>query len=108
MSRVARSTVAPVAHDATADMAARIAALEAENAALKAAKSGRITMKVAKGGGLSLYGMQRWPITLYVPQWRRLAAVMSQIIAFCDDEANYLPAGVEWSEGCGKLSRGDG
>ena len=44
MSRVARSTVAPVAHDATADMAARIAALEAENAALKAAKSGRITI----------------------------------------------------------------
>lgn len=105
MSRVARS--APIAHN-PADhdaMAAEIAALRAENAALKAKGSGQVTIKPGKSGGLSVYGLQRYPITLYAPQWRRLIAGHGpKILAYIDNEANYAAT---WFEGCGKLRRQD-
>lgn len=90
MSRVARS--APVAHNPAdhAAMAARIAALEAENAALKARGTAKITLKVSEKGALSVYGLQRWPITLYAAQWRRLLAMATEVLAFLDANADTL------------------
>ena len=46
----------------------RLAALEAENAALKAAKQGKLSLKVSELGALSIYGLARFPVTLYVSQ----------------------------------------
>lgn len=44
--------------------------LRAENAALKADKP--ITFKVGQKGGVSVYGLGRFPVTLYKEQWARL------------------------------------
>lgn len=51
-----------------------IAKLIAENADLKAkaAKRGRITLKIGEKGGLCVYGLQVRPVTLYAGQWERL------------------------------------
>jgi len=51
-----------------------IAKLIAENAELKAkaAKRGRITLKVGEKRGLCVYGLQVRPVTLYAGQWERL------------------------------------
>lgn len=58
----------------TQDLAAEIERLKAENAALKTRAQSRITYKVSEKGALSVYGMGRWPVTLYKEQWQRLFA----------------------------------
>lgn len=59
--------------------------LRAENEALKAAKKSgprRLTMKVSAKGGLSVYGLGRFPITLYKAQWLKLLGIVDEIRAF--------------------------
>lgn len=46
--------------------------LEAMVKAMAAAPSSRLTMKVSEKGALCLYGLGRFPVTLYASQWRRL------------------------------------
>ena len=53
---------------------AEIAALRAELAQAKAATVRRITYKVSEKGGLSAYGLGRFPVTLYASQWEALDA----------------------------------
>jgi hypothetical protein len=55
---------------------AQIAALTARNQQLESANSGPITCKLGKRGGVSVYGLQRQPITLYAGQWTRFAAFL--------------------------------
>lgn len=71
-------------------MQERLAALEAENAALKASKSASssIRFKVGEKGGLSMYGLGRFPTTLYAEQWERLLEVQDEIRAAL---AKYAP-----------------
>lgn len=61
-------------------------ALKAKIAALEAAQTSgnRLTPKVSAKGALSLYGMGRFPITLYKAQWERLLqpATISMLNAF--------------------------
>ncbi len=52
------------------DEADELARLRAENAALKARTV--LTMKVGQAGGVSVYGMGRFPVTLYMSQWEKL------------------------------------
>lgn len=65
-------------------MQAELDRLRGENAAMKAAadKKLTITMKVTEKGGLSLYGIQRFPVTLYRDQWERIFAASAAIQAF--------------------------
>lgn len=67
-----------------AEQLAELARLKAENEALKAkaAKAAQIRMKVSEKGGLSVYGMGRFPVTLYRGQWERLFTVIDDIKAF--------------------------
>ncbi len=51
----------------------------------------RITFKVSEKGGLSVYGLGRFPVTLYRGQWERLFAARAEIEAFIKTNAN-LPA----------------
>ena len=74
----------------TADLMARLAQLEAENAKLKEARSSRISFKVSAKGALSVYGMGRFPVTLYRGQWERLFQVIPQIQKFIEDNASTL------------------
>ncbi len=43
---------------------------------------GQLYCKVSEKGGLSVYGLQRMPVTLYVEQWQRLLAFADDIKAF--------------------------
>ena len=61
---------------------AEIEALRAENARLAAAKQSKMTFKVSEKGALSVYGMGRWPVTLYRGQWERLLGASEAIQAF--------------------------
>ena len=79
--------------DETAKMVAKFQELqsqlkraEAENEALaaKLAKSPKMKVKIGKKGGISVYGLGRFPITLYREQWPRLWSMQSDIDAFID------------------------
>ena len=65
-------------------MKAELERLKAENSALKssAPKPKEITMKVSPKGGLSVYGMGRFPVTLYKEQWVRLLNKKEEILSF--------------------------
>ncbi len=50
------------------------------------ARRGELSCKVAeKSGALSLYGLQRMPVTLYVEQWERLLAFSDEIRKFMEE-----------------------
>lgn len=66
------------------DMKAEIERLKAENEALKQKKpsAGTLSMKVSEKGALSVYGMGRFPVTLYKEQWLKLLAISDDIKKF--------------------------
>lgn len=64
------------------DMKIELERLRNENAALKKGAATGITMKVSEKGGLSVYGMGRFPITLYKEQWLKLLDMSDDIRAF--------------------------
>jgi hypothetical protein len=65
--------------DLAAEQAARIKQLEAD---LKAAKSSAGKLKVSSKGGVSLYGLGRFPVTLYKSQWDKLLGMAPEIQDF--------------------------
>jgi hypothetical protein len=56
--------------------------LRHENAALKKGASTGIRLKVSEKGAVSIYGMGRFPVTLYKEQWLRLLDMSDEIRAF--------------------------
>jgi hypothetical protein len=56
--------------------------LRAENAALKSRMAKGVTLKVSEKGGVSVYGLGRFPVTLYQEQWAKLLAMADDIRAF--------------------------
>ena len=65
-----------------ADMKAELERLRKENEALKQGASRRVYLKVSGKGGLSVYGMGRFPITLYKEQWSKLLDMSDEIRDF--------------------------
>ncbi len=57
-------------------------ALRAENASLKAGKVKGYGVKVSDKGGVSVYGLGRFPVTLYETQWTALFGLVDEIKAF--------------------------
>lgn len=70
------------------DQAAELARLRAENEALKKQGASSIHMKVSAKGALSVYGLQRFPVTLYVEQWEALLNRADEIRAFINAHAD--------------------
>ena len=64
------------------DIKAELERLRSENAALKKGAATGITMKVSEKGGLSIYGMGRFPVTLYKEQWLKLLDLSDDIRSF--------------------------
>jgi hypothetical protein len=64
------------------DVKAELERLRKENAALKKEASSNIRMKVSEKGALSVYGMGRFPVTLYKEQWVKLLDMADAIRAF--------------------------
>lgn len=74
------------------DMKAELERLRAENEALKNSKPSRgtLSMKVSEKGALSVYGMGRFPVTLYKEQWLKLLSISDEIKKFIDDNNDKL------------------
>lgn len=64
------------------DLQAELEKLRAENAALKRSTSRGLSLKVSAKGALSVYGLGRFPVTLYKEQWNRLLDMTDDIKAF--------------------------
>ena len=64
------------------DMKAELDRLRDENERLKARQSRAVTLKVSDKGGLSVYGLGRFPVTLYKEQWTKLLDMAEDIRAF--------------------------
>ena len=64
------------------DLKAELERLRNENAALKKGATTGISMKVSEKGAVSIYGMGRFPVTLYKEQWLKLLDMESDIRAF--------------------------
>lgn len=63
-------------------MEQELARLKAENDALKKTASKGLSMKVSEKGGLSVYGLGRFPVTLYKEQWTKLLEMAEDIKSF--------------------------
>ena len=72
------------------DMKAELERLRAENEALKRPVRGAISIRVSEKGGVSVYGLGRFPVTLYKEQWEKLLAAAEQIQAFIRDNDHLL------------------
>jgi hypothetical protein len=68
-----------------ADEAEELRRLRAENAALKTAQTSIRSFKIGDKGGLSVYGLGRFPVTLYKEQWERLLEHKDVILAYIAD-----------------------
>jgi hypothetical protein len=66
------------------DVQAELERLRAENERLKRSGQSKLAMKVSEKGALSVYGMGRFPVTLYKEQWLRLLAMADDIKAFIE------------------------
>jgi hypothetical protein len=64
------------------DLKAELERLRKENESLKKGAAKGISMKVSEKGGLSVYGLGRFPITLYQEQWTKLLDISDDIRAF--------------------------
>ena len=76
------------------DLRAEVERLKAENEALKNKKSARgvLSMKVSEKGALSVYGMGRFPVTLYKEQWIKILGIAEEIKQFISDNDSKLKA----------------
>ncbi len=72
------------------DLRAEVERLRAENEALKAKTSRATTIKVSEKGGLSVYGLGRFPVTLYKEQWLKLLALADDIRKFIAENEDKL------------------
>jgi hypothetical protein len=74
----------------------RLARLEAENKALREQieqrRSGQLRLKVSEKGALSIYGLGRFPVTLYKEQWVRLLEHAEEIKSFLKENDHSLKA----------------
>ncbi|MBL8917521.1 MAG: hypothetical protein JNJ54_01560 [Myxococcaceae bacterium] len=67
------------------ELRAELEKLKAENEALKSRGAKGISMKVSEKGAVSIYGMGRFPVTLYMEQWLKLLDMADDIRAFIKD-----------------------
>ena len=74
------------------DLENEIARLKAENESLKSqrAKSGPLSFRVSEKGAVSVYGLGRFPVTLYQEQWDRLFAGIDDLKRFVEENRSHL------------------
>lgn len=72
------------------DLKRQIAELKAQLESEKASAKRSITLQVSKKGGVSLYGIRRFPITFYFEEWNRILGMESEIRAFLKEHEGEL------------------
>ena len=70
------------------ELKARLAQLEKEVETKK--RSGDLVFKVGEKGGVSVYGLGRFPVTLYYEQWKRLLGAGEEIKKFLEENKSKL------------------
>ena len=74
------------------DLRMELERLKAENEYLKGQRARGISLKVSEKGGVSVYGLGRFPVTLYKEQWTKLLAITDEIRAFIEEHDAELKA----------------
>ena len=72
------------------DLKAELERLKAENDALKNRRSSAVSMKVSEKGAVSVYGLGRFPVTLYQEQWNKLLSMADEIKQFIAENRDKL------------------
>ena len=72
------------------DLKAELERLKAENEHLKSQRGRAVSLKVSEKGGVSVYGLGRFPITLYKEQWAKLLDMAEEIRAFIKENDSKL------------------
>ncbi len=72
------------------DLKREIERLRAENVALKERGSKNLRLQVSAKGGVSLYGVRRFPVTFYLEEWEKILGMASEIQAFILDNEGKL------------------
>jgi hypothetical protein len=72
------------------ELRSEIERLKAENESLKKPSRGQTSLKVSEKGALSVYGMGRFPVTLYREQWEKLLGMSDQIRQFIQENDSAL------------------
>jgi hypothetical protein len=77
---------------ASEDIQAELERLRAENESLKQKRNTSVSMKVSEKGAVSVYGLGRFPVTLYQEQWTKLLALADEIKSFIEENKSKLKA----------------
>jgi hypothetical protein len=72
------------------ELQAELERLRAENEALKRPSRGQMSLRVSEKGALSVYGLGRFPVTLYREQWEKLLGMADEIKRFIADHDQEL------------------
>ncbi len=72
------------------ELRAEIERLRLENEKLKKPARGQMSLKVSEKGALSVYGLGRFPVTLYREQWEKLLGMADQIREFIQENDGAL------------------
>ncbi len=72
------------------EMRRELERLKAENEALKAKERRGTRLQVSEKGGVSLYGIRRFPVTFYKEEWERILGMEPEIRAFMNEHAREL------------------
>jgi hypothetical protein len=72
------------------DLKAELERLRAENQALKNQGGRGVSLRVSEKGGVSVYGLGRFPVTLYKEQWLKLLEMADQIRDFIRENEGKL------------------
>jgi hypothetical protein len=72
------------------DLKAEIDKLRAENDQLKNKSVRGLSLKVSEKGAVSLYGVGRFPVTLYKEQWLKILGMKEEIEAFIHSNSSSL------------------
>ena len=74
------------------DLRAELERLKAENEQLKTQRTRAVSLKVSEKGGVSVYGLGRFPVTLYKEQWTKLLSMADEIREFIKENDAKLKA----------------
>jgi hypothetical protein len=74
------------------EMRAELERLRTENERLKGQRTRGVSLKVSEKGGVSVYGLGRFPVTLYKEQWTRLLDMADDIRTFIKENDGKLKA----------------
>jgi hypothetical protein len=72
------------------ELRAEVERLRAENEALKTQRTKELRLQVSAKGGVSLYGIRRFPVTFYVEEWEKILGMGDEIRAFMKEHGGEL------------------